>query len=109
MERITLIVPNESQKQKRAAFRLKRGLVHAVGGFSEYEGSGVWTGPDGAVREPHTRIEILLEDVGGKVGVLEWFRLYGLEAGEPTLLWWIDNVEAHFEEVQHEQAASVSR
>ncbi len=84
MHNITLIVPTETEQQRAAAGRLREKLAEA-GGYSEYDGRGVWRdlSADGAlVAEQHARIEVFTED---PARIRAHHYEYGREAGEAML------------------------
>lgn len=102
MQRLTLVVPNETVVQQRAQAALEETLRRVTPGYSWYFGIGEWNAPGGErVREQHRRYEIL-GDEAMVVRAVEAFREYGRAAGESTLLWWNDEVNARFEEVERE-------
>lgn len=100
MTRLTLIVPYQSERQKQHADSLRARISLIATGLSIYQGEGEWRDPEHlAIVEEHQRFEILDVHSSLRVQILEAFRAYGRAAEEHTLLWWQDEVEAHFEEV----------
>ena len=76
MTSIVLIVPTETEQQRKAAAALRVRLAPA--GYSEYEGRGVWRG----LVEQHVRIEVFAEDVSI---IRAYHYEYGTLAREHTL------------------------
>lgn len=101
MRRLTLIVPNDSREQHNAHETFETRLTATVEGYSRYGGAGIWKG----VREVHLRYEILYDAYTVRVELLKAFYAYGRDAGEHTLLWWDEEVNAHFVEVEREAAS----
>lgn len=110
MRKLTLIAPVASEAQFDAEDRLY-GEIVALTGFSYYRGRGVWESPEGKiVAEAHACYEIILDSDHSALAynVLAAFRKYGRDAGEHTLLWFAQDVDAVFEEVKRDDAATIS-
>lgn len=90
MHLLTLIVPDEREKQSAAADMLREALPHVAGGYSEYDGIGAWKNAAGVViREPHARIEVAC-DSDTLPQVLELFRAYRGIANESAIFYIVD-------------------
>jgi hypothetical protein len=97
MKRVTLYVPTQSPVQRGEWALLSLALLHTAGGFAEYAHEGAWRNDEGEIfRERGVTVTVLTENLNP---VLEAFRVYGKAAGEQTLAWTVEEVDAHFEAV----------
>jgi len=98
MKRLRMYVPTHTAKQYVEAENLLRALSHAYVGFTRYAAEGVWFSKawNKAMTERVVVVEVLTDDPRDAVRAL---RQYGEQAKEETVLWTVEDVEAHFETV----------
>jgi len=81
-----LICPIETGVQREAIAALRRALARRVGGWSEYNGRGVWYDDSGArFEETHVRFEVWTQNALQTEQVLTAHNEFGAFAGEQSL------------------------
>ena len=101
MKRITMYVPTQTQAQKRAHATFRRNLVNVAGGFTRYLHQGAWKDGDGSIFEEVgvTYVVLCSSPLAVDCAVLA-LREYGEAAGERTVAYTVEEVEAHFESTE---------
>ena len=101
MKQITLYVPTQTQAQKRANATLGLNLVNVAGGYTRYAHEGAWKDGDGSIFEEVGVTYVVLCSSPLTVDcVVLALREYGEAAGERTVAYTVEEVDAHFESTE---------
>lgn len=102
MKKVTLIAPCQNPQQLQHLSMLEDQLISIAGGYSLYSGTGAWKDDSGKLyREHHQRYEVLVESWSGKdIQVVDALKWWGKLAGEDSVCYSIEEVEANIESVR---------
>lgn len=89
MQTIAFILPNGTPIQAEGVKDFQEKALSIAGGYSRYEGMGVWLGSESSISEPHARIEVLISSEKA-VDLMAAFVEYGRNAGECVLYYVTD-------------------